>query len=138
MSNFNEDNYYVVRVHHKEGYNKQKLYSFAIHKSDVVKLSEYSTPVGITNSNGAVDIAEVLSFEEARQNGWMMPTCELKGVFDETPYLNRKKNREAKKKLKKQMDKRIEELKTIEVYNLFAEKDDTLKQILNEYNEIEV
>ena len=67
-----------------------------------------------------------------------MPTCELKGVFDETPYLNRKSNREMKKKLKKQMDQRIEELKTIEIYNLFAENDDTLKQILNEYNEIEV
>ena len=119
MSSFNEKNYYVVRVRHKEGYNKQKLYSFAIHKDDVIKLSEFSTPVGITNTNGAVDIVEVLSFEEARQNGWTMPTCELKGVFDETPYLNRKSNREMKKKLKKQMDQRIEELKTIEIYNLF-------------------
>lgn len=138
MSNFNENNYYVVRVRYKEGYNKQKLYSFAIHKDDVVKLSEYSTPVGITNLNGVVDIVEILSFKEAKEKGWTVPTCELKGVFDETPYLNRKSNREMKKKLRKKMDQRIEELKTIEVYNLFAEKDDELKQILKEYNEIEV
>lgn len=137
MSKFGKSKYHIAAVQHRNGYNTKK-YSFAIHNDDVVKISEFPTPLGITDKDEVVDIIGIVSFDDAeKSNAVQLPKRELKGVVDETSYLNRVKRRKEKEEIKKQMDIRIKELKDQEIYKMFAAKDESIRTLLEQYEAID-
>lgn len=57
-------------------------------------------------------------------------------VIDTTEYDQRKAKKERIKQLKSEMDKKVKVLKTNALYELLSEKDDSLREMLSEYNEL--
>lgn len=67
------------------------------------------------------------------------PGCELKeivSVVDLTEYNERKARKEKAEVLKKEMEERMSKLKEIELIRMMSEKDETLKNMLKEYEEL--
>lgn len=52
---------------------------------------------------------------------------------DFTPYTQRKESRKRRAELKRKMDKKLREMQSMAVYEMFAEKDPTLKAMLDEF-----
>lgn len=57
-------------------------------------------------------------------------------IIDTTEYDQRKAKKERIKQLKSEMDKKVKVLKTNALYELLSEKDDSLREMLSEYNEL--
>lgn len=122
----------VIRVRFVEGYNTDKKYNFLCY--DEVKVGDFV----VADSNGTgtfAKVEEVVTIEDAIAIN-MQATKEIMCVCDFSEYNKRKEVKEKKAELKKQMDKRIKELQTSQIYEMFAEKDDTLKELLEQYKGI--
>lgn len=57
-------------------------------------------------------------------------------VIDTTEYDQRKAKKGRIKQLKSEMDKKVKVLQTNALYELLSEKDDSLREMLSEYNEL--
>lgn len=120
--------YKVAMVEFVEGYDRKQrqfaLYNEANAGDYVLCDSAGKYVLGI--------ITGILSYEEAKENH-KLPTKEVICVCDFNDFNKRKELRAKAVELKSKMDKRIEELKTSQIYEMFAEKDETLKSLLDEY-----
>ena len=61
---------------------------------------------------------------------------EIIAKVDFTAYEERQEKRERLIKLKNQMDAKVHELQKNAIYEMFAEKDPAMKQMLDEYKEL--
>ena len=78
-------------------------------------------------------VAEVIEVLPPDENIY---SREIVCVVDMSDYLARKHARERKAELKQKMDKRMEELQSMAIYEMLAEKDSELRGMLEEYKNI--
>ena len=125
-----ESGYFVARVRFVNDVNSTKLYSYAIYTECPV---DGVGRLAVTNLDKVVRIEDVFTVEDAKENGIMLPTAELKGIFDDSAYEERKAKAKARKELKSKMEDRVKQLERDAVYEMFAEKDAELKKLLDAY-----
>lgn len=119
------------------GINSNSNYAFC-YTSDELKVDD---TVIVVNSCGPDNlqiskVEGVFTLEEAKDFGIIEATWEIVDVLDLSVYKHRVEARAEKKKLKAKMDQRIKEIQSGQVYEIFAEKDDELRELLNEYKEL--
>lgn len=126
------ENYKVAMVKFMGGYNDNKYRQFALFED--AKVGDY---VLCDNATGHTlgTIGEILTYEEAKEKN-KIPVKEIICVCDFTAFNKRKETKAKATELKNRMDKRIKELQTSQIYEMFAEKDDVLKELLAEYKGI--
>lgn len=124
-----EPGYMVVMVRFLDGLNA-KLYNYACY--DQFKKGQ----LAITDKNKVVIIEDGMTLEECESRCFVKPLSQLKCVIDEDKYQARVEKANKKQELKKKMDERVKQLQKEQIYELFAEKDDSLKALLDEYKAI--
>lgn len=124
-----EPGYMVARVRFLEGVNC-KLYNYACY--DQFEIGQ----LAITDKNKVVIIEDGMTLEDCKSKGLIEPFAQLKCVIDETKYEERVNKANKKQELKKKMDERVKQLQKEQIYELFAEKDDSLKALLEEYKAV--
>lgn len=110
--------------------------SFAIAKADIEKGKDFIKPYGITETNEVLHILRAVEISEVSDYAIPVPKAELKAAFDMAPYEARLARRAKKAKLKKQMDARVKEIQSTQLYELLAKDDKTLADLLKEYAEV--
>ena len=89
-------------------------------------------------ANGTVQtIEEIIDLEEAaKRMGNKNITAEIISYVDTSAYEERVEKRKAAEKLKKVMDKVIKEMDENSKYEMYAERNPELKEMLNAYKEL--
>lgn len=130
---FDWSHYRVARCLFNDG---PKEYTFAVANGDAEKIKDFRKARGVTNKDQIVQVIHIVSAQQARELELETPYAELKAVFDLGPYEARKERRAKKAKIKKQIDERVKEIQSTQLYELLAEKDETLACLLREYTEV--
>lgn len=129
MLNQNE-NFMVAGVKFLEGTNKDKEYFYAL-------FDEYDVGdlVVVQTGHHGLALAEISSV------GWsdkerVKCSREIITRVDMTAFFQRQEKRKALTRLKKDMDKKVKELQETALYELLAEKDPTLADMLAKYKQL--
>ena len=83
-----------------------------------------------------VTVDEIISFDEAKERMSKNIIAEITCKVDLSKYNERVKNRKKAEKLKQEMDKKIAEMDEINKYVMYAERNDELAKMLEEYKEL--
>ena len=83
-----------------------------------------------------VTVEEVLTLEEAKSRMNKEITAEVKCKVDLSTYEQRVQNRIKATELRKEMDKKIAEMDELNKYNMYAEKNPELAEMLAEYKNL--
>lgn len=126
------DNKYdkVVFVQFVGGCNDYKTRSFAYYGQDVIE-GDYVLCDNVTGYTLA-KVVEVIVNEEAKEKGYV-PTKEVICKCDMSAFNNRKETRAKALKLKAEMDRIIRKMDAENKYDMYAEKNPDLKDMLDEY-----
>lgn len=106
--------------------SNEKQYNFKCY--DAVKVGD----VVVVDTQYGFNVATVTEIEPTTKN---LPLGELKevvAVVDTTAFNERREKAERTKELKKKMDKKVKELQNIAIYEMLAEKDPELREMLEE------
>lgn len=104
-----------------------KQYTFKCY--DAVKIGD----LVVVDTQFGYNVATVTETEPVTKS---FPVGELKevvNVVDMEPFLERKARAEKLKDLKKKMDKKVKDLQSLAIYEMLAEKDPELKEMLEEF-----
>ena len=119
--------------------DKPETQNFAIANFDVENVRAIGGDAyGVTENNKVVNIVAVLDGQDfhQREHAGSAPKEELKAVFNGGPYRARQERRKRKAELKKQMDQRVKEIQSTQIYEMLAEKDETLADMLKAFKEV--
>lgn len=108
-------------------------YHYALYDDDI-NVGD-SVLVSGTNSKIVV-VEEVISSDEAKARTDKTIISEVKCKVDLSKYNERVENRKKAEKLKQEMDKKIAEMDEINKYVMYAERNDDLAKMLEEYKEL--
>lgn len=138
---FKEDNDMVVKgkydvavVKFVYGVNTTRGYSFALFDNDVNPGD--IVLVDTVNGYSLAFVQDILSKDDAVENGYPIPTKEVVCKVDFTTFNDRKEKREKAAKLKRDMEKKVKELQEIAVFEMLAEKNPELAEMLSEYKDL--
>jgi len=125
-------NYRVAGIKFKDGYNTDKTYPYALYDEGIII---GDTVVVMTGHHGMA-IAEVCSIGEMPKDS---VTCgrEIICKVDMAAYLDRKARAKQMAELKKEMDEKVKALQETALYELMAEKDPSLKAMLEQFKALE-
>lgn len=133
-------NFKVAGVKFLSGYNTEKEYDFALYDEDV-KIGD--TVVCDTVNGFTLGIVSSITSNitninatESRLNRLNKVTKEIVCKVDMSAFQTRKENRAKVSKLKNMMEKRVKELQDVTLFEMMAEKDDSLKTMLDEYKSL--
>ena len=121
----------VAKVKFLSGTNTNTEYEYAMFEpfevGDIVVVASANHGMGIAQICGIIprDMAVTKKFER-----------EIVAKVDMTAYEQRKANRERLQDLSKKMDQRVQELNKLAIFEMMAEKDESLKSMLEEYKEL--
>lgn len=121
-------NYNVAMVKFLQGTNTAKGYAFALFDDDV-KVDD-CVLCDTANGYGVAKIIEIIPKSEYEGT---KVTKEIICKVDFANYENRKENRTKALKLKSEMDKKIKEMQELAVFEMMAEKNPELKEMLEVY-----
>ena len=121
-------NYNVAMVKFLQGTNTAKGYAFALFDDDV-KVND-CVLCDTANGYGVAKIIEIIPKSEYEGT---KVTKEIICKVDFANYENRKENRTKALKLKSEMDKKIKEMQELAVFEMMAEKNPELKEMLEVY-----
>ena len=121
-------NYNVAMVKFLQGTNTAKGYAFALF-DDEVKVDDC---VLCDTANGYV-VAKIIEIIPKSEYEGTKVTKEIICKVDFTEFENRKENRTKALKLKSEMDKKIKEMQELAVFEMMAEKNPELKEMLEMY-----
>lgn len=119
--------------------NKPETQNFAIANADVENVRAIGGDAyGVTETNRVVNIITILDGPDLHQHRGVgsAPKEELKAVFNGAPYRIRQERRKKKAELKKQMDQRVKEIQSTQIYEMLAEKDEALAGMLKAFKEV--
>ena len=128
-----EKGYMVASVVFEDGCNPKKKYSYALY--DPMGYDAIGK-LAITDMNKVCRIVNVVMLENIEHYGYTEPTKPLKGVCDDTLYKTILENAAKKKELKASMDARVKLLEKDAVYEMFAQRDPELAELLKAYKEL--
>jgi len=125
-------NYRAAGIKFMYGYDTDKTYPYALYDEDIVI---GDTVVVMTGHHGMA-IAEVCSIGEMPKDS---VTCgrEIICKVDMAAYLDRKARAKQMAELKKEMDEKVKALQETALYELMAEKDPSLKAMLEQFKALE-
>ena len=132
MLSQNED-FIVAGVKFLEGSNRDKEYYYALFANDAD--AQEGDLVVVQTGHHGLALATISSLDDTDKNK-VQCSREIVCVVNTTAFENRKANRAARAKLKKEMDKKVKELQETAIYELLAEKDSTLAAMLEEYTQL--
>lgn len=132
----------------EEGLNMNKLTGFK--KVAVVKIGNiyyhfalYDDDINVGDNvlvsgscKDIVTVNEIISSDEAKEITDKTIIAEVKCKVDLSKYNERVENRKKAEQLKKEMDKKIAEMDEINKYVMYAERNDELAKMLEEYKEL--
>lgn len=130
-------NYNVARVRFVEGTNTAKSYYYALYDNEIL-VGDYVVIKSANHGMGIAKVHEIYCDDYITQE--MRNSCnagrEIIAKFDMSAYETRKNNREQAKKLKVEMEKKIQEVQELALFELMAEKSPELKEMLTKYKEL--
>ena len=121
----------VAKVKFLEGSNTNTTYEYALF--DDYDVGTYVVVKSAPHGFGVAKIVEIISKEQATTKKFER---EIVTTFDMETYETRKKNRSRIQELNSRMDKRFQELNKIALFEMMAEKDPELKNMLDEYKNL--
>lgn len=125
-----ENGYVVARVVFEDGFNPTKKYSYALYNP----IANYvEGMLAVTDLNKVCRIKDVMTLEEAKEGGYILPTKPLKGICDDSHYNKMLESAAKKKEIKAAMDAKVRQLEKDAVYELYATRDPELAKLLEEY-----
>lgn len=113
--------------------------NFAIANFDVENVRAIGGDAyGVTEDNRVVNIITIVDGQDLHKHErtGSAPKEELKAVFNGGPYRARQERRKKKAELKKQMDQRVKEIQSTQIYEMLAEKDEALADMLKAFKEV--
>nr|DAJ68267.1 MAG TPA: hypothetical protein [Caudoviricetes sp.] len=119
--------------------DKPETQNFAIANFDVENVRAIGGDAyGVTETNRVVNIITILDGQDLHRHEGIgsAPREELKAVFNGAPYRARQERRKKKAELKKQMDQRVKEIQATQIYEMLAEKDEALADMLKAFKEV--
>lgn len=123
--------YKVATVKFQDGYNKNSTYYYALYDNDV----EINDMVAVMTGHHGLAVAKVVAIEDNNLNR-IQYNREVVCKIDLDKY-NERKNKIAKiKELKNKMNAQVKKLQESAIYEMLAEKDESLKNMLTEYKEL--
>ncbi len=132
MLNHNED-FKVAGVKFLSGSNQDKEYYYALFADDAD--AQEGDLVVVQTGHHGLALAQISSLDDTDKNK-VKCSREIVSVVNTTAFENRKAQRVALAKLKKEMDKRVSELQETALYELLAEKDPALAAMLANYKKL--
>ena len=121
----------VAKIKFLEGSNTTTTYEYALF--DDYSVGTYVVVKSAHHGFGVAKIVEIISQEHATTKKFER---EIVTSFDMETYETRKKNRAKIQELNNRMDKRFQELNKIALFEMMAEKDPELKNMLDEYKNL--
>jgi hypothetical protein len=130
-------NYMVCKIKFTEGTNTNREYYYALYDSNI-STGDYVVVKSANHGFGLAVVTDVVADEHITQA--MRDYCnggrEVVDKFDMLSYENRVEKRKKAKQLKANMDKKMKELQELAVFEMMAEKNPELKDMLDEYKEL--
>lgn len=130
-------NYKVCKVKFIEGYNTTKEYTYAYYDDNIAP----GDNVVVKSANhgfGLATVTRIVNDEYVTQE--MRDYCnegrEIVSKFDMNAYDDRVEKRKAAKKLKVEMDKKLKEVQELAMFEMMAEKNPELKEMLEAYKQL--
>lgn len=118
----------VAKVKFLSGANTNTTYEYAMF--DDYKVGDTVVVASAHHGLGVAKIDEVITKEEAVTKNFER---EIVDRVDMSTYEDRKKNRARVQELKNKMTNRVKELNNLAIFEMMAEKDPELKDMLEEY-----
>ena len=130
-------NYMVCKIKFVEGTNTNREYYYALYDSNI-GTGDYVVVKSANHGFGLAIVTDVIADECVAQS--MRDYCnggrEVVAKFDMLSYEERVEKRKKAKQLKADMDKKMKELQELAVFEMMAEKNPELKDMLDEYKEL--
>lgn len=122
----------VVKVKFLNGTNTNVEYEYAIFEpyyevGDTVVVQSAHHGMGVAKISALVNRDEAVTKKFER---------EVVAVVNMKPYEKRKQNRARLQELDNRMNQRVQELNKLAIFEMMAEKDESLKSMLEEYKEL--
>lgn len=119
----------VAGIRFLEGSNTDNIYAYALYDDEIKK----GDTVVVQSGHHGLGIAEVACIDEEASPNEVQCGREIIAKVDFTAFNERKEKAAKMAKLKKEMDKKVKELQSIALYEMLADKDPALKEMLDEF-----
>lgn len=127
------ENFKVAGISFLEGTNTNAVYAYALY-DDTITVGDI---VVVQSGHHGLGIAKVVDIDASGENTKAVQCGrEIIAKVDFSAYEERKEKAKKMKNLKRQMDAKVQELQHQAIYELLAEKDPSLKAMLDEYKNL--
>lgn len=120
-------NFKIARVQFLYGYNKDKIYNFALFDNDIVE-----GDFVLCDTQNGYHVAKVVGIEDVESSG-VAVTKEIVCKVDFSKFEHRKKIRKQKVELKTKLDKAIRENQDLILYETVAKSNAQVAKLLAQY-----
>lgn len=121
-------NFKVAGVNFLDGTNTERTYWYALYDDDIV----VGDTVVVKSGHHGLGVAKVVSIDE-RNTDVVECGREIIAKVDFSAYEERKAKEQRKAELKKNMDAKVKQLQEYAIFEMLAEKDTELSEMLEEY-----
>ena len=121
----------VAKVKFLGGTNTNTEYEYAMFDD-----YEVGTTVVVASANHGLGVAKITAIIDKDNAITKKFEREVVCKVDVEPWVNRKKNRARLQELNSRMEKRAQEINKLAIFEMMAEKDESLKEMLAEYKEL--
>lgn len=120
-------NFKVARVQFLDGYNKDKIYSFALFDNDIV-----DGDLVLCDTQNGYNVAKVVGIGDVENSG-VAVTKEIICKVDFSKFEHRKEVRKQRAELKTKLDKAIRENQDLVLYETVAQSNTQVAELLGKY-----
>lgn len=125
------EEYVVAGINFLSGANQSTTYSYALFDNSI----EVGDVVVVKTGHHGFALAKVVEIMP-KSSGTVLFGREIVTKVDFTAYEERKAKRARIKRLKQEMDDKVKELQAAAIYEMLAEKDPQLRELLTEYQSL--
>jgi hypothetical protein len=119
----------VAGIRFLEGSNTDNIYAYALYDNEIKE----DDIVVVQSGHHGLGIAKVACIDEYASPNEVQCGREIIAKVDFTAFNERKEKAAKLAKLKKEMDKKVKELQSTALYEMLADKDPALKEMLEEF-----
>lgn len=125
-----EGNYSIATVRFMDGTNTDKTYRYALYDDTCARVGDICV---VKSAHHGMGIASIVDIEPKTDE---KITREIVCVCDFSMYHTREAKRQRKEELKRKMAARAAQLQEIALYQMMADKDASMGDMLREFNEL--
>ena len=122
----------VAGISFLEDSNTEMIYAYALYDDNI----EVNDIVVVQSGHHGIGIARVVRIDGEDAAGLVQDDREVIAKVDFTAFNERKEKAAKMEKLKKEMDRKVKELQSFAIYEMLAEKDPSLKEMLDEFKSL--